>query len=85
MVPADVDGALGVARLEVELRRRLRDLFEDPVGIEADELAFDFLAGALEDLECVGVEELDPELAHDAAPAAFQLGQSSLVEDLVAR
>ncbi len=84
MVPADVDAALGVARLEVELGRRLRHLLEDPVGVEADQLAVHLLAGALEDLDRLGVQELDPELADDAPPAAFELGDGGLVEDFVA-
>ena len=85
MVAADVYGALGVARLEVELGRRLRDLLEDPVGVEADELAFHILPGFAQVLERIGVQELDSELADDAPPAALELGEGGLVEDLVAR
>ena len=40
--------SLRVARLEVELARRLRDLLEDPVGVELDELSLDLLACRLE-------------------------------------
>ena len=53
-------------------------------GSKLDQLAFDLLAGALEDLDRLGVQELDPELADDAPPAAFELGQRSFVEDFVA-
>ena len=84
MVPADVDRAFRVPRLEVELGRRFRDLLEDPVRVETDELALDLLAGTLEDLDRLRVEELDPELADDPPPAAFELGEGRLVEDLVA-
>ena len=51
MVPADVDAALGIAGLEVELGRRLRDLLQNPVRIEANDVALDLLAGVLQDLE----------------------------------
>ena len=84
VLAADVDASLGIARLEVELGRSLGDLLEDPVGVEADELALDLLSGAREELQRLGVQELDPELADDAPPAAFELGQGGLVEDLVA-
>src|SRR5205085_4302616 len=57
----------------------------DPVGVEADELAVHILAGFAQVLERIGVQELDPELADDAPPAALELGQGGLVEDLVAR
>ena len=84
MVPADVDRALRIPGLEVELAWRLRYLLEDPVRVEADELALDLLPGVLEDLEGVRVEKLDSELADDAPPAALELAEGSLVEDLVA-
>ncbi len=40
---------------------------------------------SLKTCEGLGVEEVDPELADDAPPAAFELRQGGLVEDLVAR
>src|SRR5205814_2908980 len=85
VVAVDRQRVLGVARLQRELGRRLRDLLDDPVGVELHELALDLLAGLFEVLERLRVEELDPELADDAAPAALQLRQRELVEDLVPR
>ena len=43
-VAADVDGVGGVARLYVELAGRLRDLLEDPLGVEEDLVLLDLLA-----------------------------------------
>ena len=85
VVPAEVDAPLRVPGLELELGRRFRDLLEDPVRIEPDELALDLLAFAAEVVERLFAQELDPELADDAAPAAVELGQRRLVEDLVPR
>ena len=51
----------------------------------SDELALDLLARVAQVVERLRVEELDPELADDAAPAALELGHRGLVEDLVAR
>jgi len=85
VLPADVDVSLGVARLQLELARRLRNLLEDPVGVELHELALDLLAGRFEDRERLRVEELDSELADDPPPAALQLLDRGLVEDLVPR
>ena len=48
VLAADVDVVRRVARLQVELARRLRDLLEDPVGIELDELPLDLLPRRLE-------------------------------------
>ena len=78
--------ALRVPRLQVELARRLRDLLEDPVGVELHELALDLLARRRGSASSASsVEELDPELADDAPPAALELLHRRLVEDLVAR
>ena len=85
VLAADVDGALGVARLEVELGRRLRDLLQDPVRVELDQLSLDLLACPAQVVERLLVQELDPELADDPAPAAVELSNRGLVEDLVAR
>src|SRR5581483_12372400 len=72
-------------RLQVELGGRLRHLLEDPVGVELHELALDVLSGGAKGLERLLVQELDPEVAHDAAPAALELLHRELVEDLVPR
>src|SRR5690348_1586318 len=85
VLAADLHAPLRVARLQLELRRRLRHLLEDPVRVELDELALDVLARGLEDVERLLVQELDPELAHDAAPAALELLHGEVVEDLVPR
>src|SRR5205823_11151083 len=85
VVPADVDAPLRVAGLEVELGWRLRDLLEDPVRIEPDELPFDLLAFATKVVQRLLAEELDPEVADDSPPAAVELGQRRLVKDLVPR
>ena len=89
VLAADVDVVGRVARLEVELARRLRDLLEDPVRVELDELALDLLAGRLEEsdglLVGLGRPEVDAELGDDAAPAAIELLHRVLVEDLVPR
>ncbi|MGD0714687.1 MAG: hypothetical protein ABSB24_10950 [Gaiellaceae bacterium] len=85
VLAADVDAPLGVARLQVELGRRLRHLLEDPVGVEPDDVAVDRLARLREVVDRLGMEEVDPELADDPPPAAVQLLQRRLVEDLVPR
>ena len=85
MVPADLDAALGVPGLQHEGGGRIPDLLEDPVGVELDELAVDLLSGLLEVVERLRMEELDAELADDPPPAALQLLDRGLVEDLVPR
>src|SRR5581483_382509 len=89
VVPADVNRVLRVSRLEVELARSLRDLLENPVRVELDELPVDLLAGCFEQRDALLVRlrraEVDAELADDAAPAALELLHRRLVEDLVAR
>ena len=73
MVAADVHAALGVARLQVELARRLRDLLEDELGVELDEvLALDRLARRAEQLDRFGEQELDAQLGDDSPPAAVE-------------
>jgi hypothetical protein len=72
VVASDVHGVLRVARLEIELGRRLRNLLEHELGIELDDRALDDLPGLAELRERVGEEELDPELADDAFPAALR-------------
>ena len=67
-------------------RGRLRDLLEDEVGVEADAvLALDDLAGGAQDLDRLGQQELDAELADDPPPAAIEHLHRVLAEDLVAR
>ena len=62
-----------VARLELELARRLGDLLEDELGVEADAvLVLDDLARVREQLDRLGEQELDPELGHDPPPAAVE-------------
>jgi len=85
VVAADVHAIRRVARLHVELVRRLRDLLEHEVGIELDVLALDRLTVRAEDVERAIVVELDAELADDAAPAAIERCHGVLGEDLVAR
>ena len=85
VVAADVDAALGVARLQVELARRLGDLLEHEVGIEDHLLVLDGHARLAEGVERVVVEELDAELGDDAAPALVQRGHRLLGQDVVAR
>ena len=53
----------GIARLQVELARRLGDLLEDELGVELDQvLALDGLARRAEVLDRLREQELDPEL-----------------------
>jgi hypothetical protein len=85
VVAADVDRTLRVPGLEVELARRLADLLQDPVRIEADELPVDLLPCIAQDLDRLVVEEVDAELGDDAAPPALQLVHGRLVEDLEPR
>ena len=85
VLPADVDVALGIARLEVELARRLRDLLENPVRVEPHELAVDLLPRGPQRGERLVMQEVDAEFAHDAPPAAVELLHRRLVEDLVPR
>ena len=60
MVAADVDVVGGVARLDVELARRLGHLLQHPVGVEEDVVALDLLARGAEQVERLGLQELDP-------------------------
>src|SRR5439155_17254670 len=85
VVAADVHGALGVPGLEVELARCLRDLLEQEVRVEFDDRVLDLLARLAELLDRLWEDELDPELADDAAPAAVERRHRVLGEDLVAR
>jgi hypothetical protein len=74
-----------VAGLQVELRRGLGHLLEDPLGVEAHAvLVLDDLAGTAQQLDRLGQEEFDPELGHDPPPAAVERGHRVLGEDLVA-
>ena len=76
----------GVARLQLELPRRLGDLLEDELGVEADAVGvLDDLSGAPEQLDRLGQQELDPELGDDPPPAPVEHVDRVLAEDLVAR
>ncbi len=85
MLAADVHAALGIARLQVELARRLGDLLEQEVGVEAHAVALHRLPGATEELERLVAPELDAELRDDAPPATLERRERLLAEDLVAR
>jgi hypothetical protein len=84
VLAAEVDALLGVARLHVELARRLGHLLEHELGIEDHLLAVDLLAGGAEGLEGFGEQELDPDLGDDPPPAAVEHRHGVLAEDLVA-
>ena len=84
VVAADVHVVGVVARLDVELPWRLGDLLQDEVGVEEDLLALDLLAGGTEQLDSLGLHELDAELADDAPPALVERGHRVRGEDLVA-
>jgi hypothetical protein len=85
VLATDVDRALAVARLQVELARRLGDLIEHELGIEDHLLAVDLLARGAELLDRLVEQELDPDLGDDPPPAAIEDGHGLLAEDLVAR
>jgi hypothetical protein len=84
-VAADVHRVGRVARLQVELARRLRHLLEHEVGIEEDRVALDLLPGLAEQLERALVHELDADLGHQPAPTGLERRHGVLAEDLVAR
>ena len=85
VVPADVRGVGGIAGLELELARRLGDLLEDELGVEADAvLVLDDLARFLQQVHCLGEQELDPDLGYEPPPAAIDHGHRVFAEDLVA-
>ena len=85
VVAADVHAPLRVARLEVELPWRLRDLLEQEVGVELDALLRDVLPRQSEELERLVAQELDTELGDDSPPAPVERGDGLLGEDLVPR
>ena len=84
-VAADVDVVVVVARLDVELARRLRDLREHELGIEEDLVLLDPLPGLTEQGEGAVVHELHADLAHQASPPGVQLRHRVFREHLVAR
>ncbi len=68
VVAADVGGLRRVASLQLELPRRLGDLLEDQLRVEPDAvLVLDDLAGAAQQLDRLGQQELDPELRRRSA------------------
>ena len=80
-----MDALLGVARLQVELARRLGHLLEHELGVEDHAiLAVDLLAGGAEGLDRLVEQELDPDLGDDPPPAAVEHRHGVLAEDLVA-
>ena len=65
--------------------RRLGDLLEDELGVEADSiLVLDDLSGLAQQLDGLGKQELDPELGDDPPPATVEHVHRVLAEDLVA-
>ena len=86
VVAADVGRVGGVARLQLELPRRLGDLLEDELRVEPDTvLVLDDLPGVAQQLDRLREQELDPELGDDPPPAAVERLDRVLAEDLVAR
>jgi hypothetical protein len=73
----------GVARLYVELARRLGDLLEDPLGVQEHGLSLDALAGRAEQVQRPVAVELHTDLGDQPTPAGVQLGHRVLGEDLV--
>jgi hypothetical protein len=84
-VAADVHVVLGVARVDVELLRRLGDLLEDEVGVEEDGVLLDALSRLAEQLERAFGHELDADLGHDPPPTRVELRHRVGGEHLVAR
>ena len=85
VVAADVRVVGRVAGLQLELAGRLGHLLEDELGVEADAvLVLHDLAGAAQELDRLGQQELDPELGHDPPPAPVEHCHRVLAEDLVA-
>ena len=80
-----MDAVLGVARLQLELARRLGDLLEHELRVEEDRVPLDLLARRAEILDRLVEHELDTELADDPAPAAIEDVHRVLAEDLVTR
>jgi hypothetical protein len=85
VVGAELHGLVRVARDQTELGWRRLDLLEHPVRIEEDDFVLDALAFAAEQLERGLVHELDPDLGHEALPAAIDGVERVLGEGLEAR
>src|SRR2546423_15169034 len=58
MVATDRYGVLGIARLHLEGRRHLLDLFLDKGRLEVDPVFLDPKPGPPEDVNCLGVKEI---------------------------
>jgi hypothetical protein len=84
-VVADAHRVRGVARLDVERPRGLRDLLQHEVGVEDHALVLDLLPGLAEQLQRALGKELHADLAHDPPPPAVEGGHRFLGKDLVAR
>jgi hypothetical protein len=82
---AESDAVLGVAGLEVERRRRQRDLLEHELRVEEHDLALDALARGPQQGDRLPVVERDPDVGEDPAPAPLQGRDRVRVEDLEAR
>ena len=85
MVAADVDVVRVVARLHVELARHLRDLLEDELRVEEDRVVLDALARLAEQVERLGLHELNPDLGEEPLPALVEGRHRIRREDVVAR
>src|SRR4051812_5515174 len=83
VVAADVNRPLAVSRLEVELGRRLRHVLGHELRVEPDEPPIDPLACGAEEFECLVAVELNPDLRHEAPPAAVEDSHRLVREDLV--
>ena len=83
VLTADPYAALGVARLQVELRRRERDLLEHEVRIEEHDLPLDALPCVAQGFERLRMVELDADVGENPAPAALERRDRVVVEDLV--
>jgi hypothetical protein len=83
VVAADVHAVRRVAGLHVELARGLGHLLEHELRVELDDLAVGLLPGLAEQLDRLGLGELDADLGHDAPPAPVQDADGIFREDLV--
>src|SRR6185437_3623916 len=85
VIAADVHVVRRVARLHVELTRRLRHLLQHALGIELDHVAVHLLPRLAEQLHRLRLGELDPDLGDDPPPAAVQHPDRVGGEDLIPR
>ena len=83
VIATDVHVVGPVARLQVELARCLGDLGEDELRVKEDLVALHALSVSAEQLESLGLHELDAQLGHDATPALVEDRHRVGREDLV--